>query len=299
LEFFAATIRNRNTRTAYFRGVKKFLDWCAGRGARELAQIQTLHVAAFIEEEMARHEAQTVKQELAAIRKLFDYLVVKQVVTSNPATSVRGPAYSISRGKTPVLSGEEAKALLESIAIYKDGEEREIDLLGLRDRALIAAMVYSFARVGAVVKMRGEDYYHQGRRSKLRLHEKGGKYHQVPVHHKAAEYLDAYVEAAGIGEEKKLPLFRSIPGKNGSLTLLPLSTVDVLRMIKKRALAAGLPSEVCCHTFRATGITNYLENGGTVEGAQQIAAHASPRTTKLYDRRNDEIDQQEVERIRL
>src|SRR5271154_3259454 len=118
----------------------------------------------------------------------------------------------------------------------------------------------------------------------------------VPCHHNAEAYLDAYLDAAGIRGEKKLPLFRSVD-KHRQLIENPMARGDVLRMVKRRALEAGLPSSTCCHTFRATGITAYLENGGTIENAQAIAAHESPRTTKLYDRTGDEITLDEVERI--
>jgi len=296
LEFFAATIRNKNTRAAYYRAVCKFFRWCEARGLTQIAQVEPLIVAAFIEAETSRHEAQTVKQELAAIRKLFDYLVTGQIVPFNPAASVRGPSYSIDVGKTPVLSGDEARRLLESIPVYKG---RDPDLLGLRDRALIGLMVYSFARVSAVVQMKVGDYRQQGKRFQVTLHEKGGKFHRVPVHHKAEEYIDEYLEAAGIGEEKKTPLWRSAQGKSGRLTENALSRVDVLRMVKRRAKAAGIAPDIGCHTFRATGITAYLISGGTVESAQQIARHKSPRTTKLYDRRGDKITLDEIERIRL
>jgi integrase len=132
----------------------------------------------------------------------------------------------------------------------------------------------------------------------VRLHEKGGKRHEVPCHHNAEAYLDAYLGAAGIRDEKKSPLFRSVDGRR-RITANAMARTDVLRMVKRRAGAAGLPSSTCCHTFRATGITAYLENGGTIENAQMIAAHESPRTTKLYDRTGDEITLDEVERIAI
>lgn len=296
LEFFAVTIRNKNTRMAYLRAVTKFFAWCETRGVRELRRIEPMMVAAFVEEESAICEPQTVKQELAAIRKLFDWLVVGQIVAHNPAASVRGPSYSITIGKTPVLLREEARLLLESIPIYK--EERP-DLIGLRDRALIGLMVYSFARVSALLAMQIGDYAPQGKRYWIRLHEKGGKFHRLPVHHLAEEYLDAYLLAAGIGEEKKSPLWRTSRGRSGALAEAGMSRVDAFRMVRRRALAAGLSPDIGCHTFRATGITAYLQNGGSIEGAQEIAAHSSPRTTKLYDRRHDEISLDEIERIRL
>jgi integrase/recombinase XerD len=137
---------------------------------------------------------------------------------------------------------------------------------GLRDRALLGLMSYTFARVSAVVTLRIEDYFQQGRRSWVRLHEKGGKRHEVPCHHSLDEYLDVWITAARISDDKKGPLFRSFK-KGGKLTGNPMIRSDVLYMIKRRAKAAGLPYSTCCHTFRATGITAYLQNGGTLEHA--------------------------------
>ena len=132
-------------------------------------------MAAYVEQLGSATAKPTVKQHLAAIRQLFDYLVTGGILPSNPATSVRGPKFVVKRGKTPVLSAEEARKLLDSIDAA--------DLIGLRDRALIGVMVYSFARVGAEAAMQVEDYFPQGKRSWLRLHEKGGKRHEVPCHH--------------------------------------------------------------------------------------------------------------------
>jgi integrase/recombinase XerD len=251
-----------------------------------LDQMKPVVIAAYIEQHPMA--APTVKQHLAAIRMLFDFLVTGQIMPMNPASSVRGPKYVVKRGKTPVLTADQARLLLDSI---KTGS-----IVGLRDRAIIGLMCYTFARVSATVHMRVEDYFQNGKRWWIRLHEKGGKRHEVPAHHNAEAYLDAYLEAAGIRGEKKSALFRSVD-KHRQLTLNPMTRTDVLRMIKRRALEVGLPSSTCCHTFRATGITAYLENGGTIENAQTIAAHESPRTTKLYDRTSDEITLDEVERI--
>ncbi len=286
LEFFAAQIRNPNTRLAYARAVRDFFGWTERQGLA-LPAIRSLHVAAYVEQ--LALAAPTVKQHLAAIRMLFDWLARTGVLSMNPAAVVRGPKHVVKVGKTPVLNSDEARELLESIPVDS--------IAGLRDRALIAIMVYSFARVGAVVHMRIEDYYQQGRRSWFRLHEKGGKFHQVPAHHKAEEYVDAYIAAAGLEESnRKTPLFRSIDNRR-QLTDRAIDRREVWDMVKRRARAVGLPSAICCHTFRATGITAYLENGGTIEKAQQIAAHESPKTTKLYDRTADTITLDEIERI--
>ena len=285
IEFFTANIRNPNTRAAYAQGIAQFLAWCALQRL-ELSRIGPVHIATYIE----RHtgSAPTVKQHLAAIRMLFDYFVLGQILPMNPAASVRGPKYGAKRGKTPVLTAGEARTLLDSI---------ETDtLIGLRDRALIGLMCYTFARVSAAVGMRVEDYYQNGKRWWIRLHEKGGKRHEVPAHHNAEAYLDAYIRAAGIENKNKEFIFRALDRRR-ALTDRPMTRIDAFRMIKRRAKNAGLPLTTCCHTFRATGITAYLENGGTIENAQTIAAHESPRTTKLYDRTSDEITLDEVERI--
>lgn len=223
---------------------------------------------------------------------LFDWFVVGQVVPHNPASSVRGPKHVVSRGKTPVLPREEAKAVNDAI---------ETDtLIGLRDRALIATLLYTFARIEAALHINVGDYFSLGKQGRVRLHEKGGKMREMPVHHALEEYLDAYIAAAGIEAEKKAPLFRTAPGRSGDrLTTNRLQAREAYSVIRRRSLAAGIDTTIGCHSCWAIGITNYLENGGTLEHAQQMAAHSSPRTTKLYDRTNDEVTLTEVERIHL
>lgn len=289
VEFFTANISNQNTRLAYARAVGQFCRWCDRRGL-QLREVSTLHVAAYVEGLKRTKNPSSVKQALAAVRMMFDYLVTGGVLTINPAAAVRGPKYVLKKGKTPVLSVEETRLLLEVIDTSK--------IVGLRDRALIAVMVYSFARVSAVLGMKVGDYFPQGRRMWFRLHEKGGMLHDVPAHHKAEEYVDAYLNTADITHDKKTQLFRTVD-RAGKLTDRPLLRTNVLEMIKRRARQAGLSDAISCHTFRATGITAYLENGGTLEHAQQIAAHESARTTKLYDRTSDAISLDEIERIAI
>jgi integrase/recombinase XerD len=288
-DFFSSHIRNKNTRRAYLEAVRQFSAFCAEHGILDLAQVEPVHVAAFVEAQLREHSKPTVKQRLAALRMLFDWMVVGQVLSVNPAHAVRGPKHTQRKGKTPVLTPEEARTLLDSIDTTS--------LPGLRDLALIALLTYTFARVGAAVAMRVEDYFVQGRRGWVRLHEKGGKEHEMPSHHNLDEYLEAYIAGAGIAKDRKGPLFRTSKGRGGELAERPMLQSDVWRMIRRRALAAGIETEIGCHTFRATGITAYLKNGGKLEIAQQMAAHESARTTGLYDRRNDEVSLDEVERI--
>lgn len=290
VEFFTANIRNKNTRAAYARAVRTFCSWCERRHLA-LSRVDPVAVAAYIEELGQQRSKPTVKQHLAAVRMLFDYLVTGGVLPFNPATSVRGPKYVVKRGKTLVLEGRQAHELLESIDTQK--------VVGLRDRALIASMVFSFARVSAVLGMKVEDYEQgAGRTMQFRLHEKGGREHEVLAHFRAVEYLDAYLVAAGIAGEPKSPLWRSVD-RHGQVTERPMSRHDVWSMIRRRARKAGLPERCSCHTFRATGITVYLSNGGTLEHAQHIAGHSSPRTTKLYDRTDESVTLDEINRIDL
>jgi site-specific recombinase XerD len=272
LEFFAASIENDNTRMAYYRAVCSFFAWLDELGLGELPDIEPFHVAAYlkalrvadvgartIKERTASRP--TVKQHLAAIRMLFDWLVVGQILAINPAHAVRGPKHVVKRGKTPVLSEDQARHLLASIKVTKrvtlpDGSEAEMpSLVGLRDRALIGVMVYSFARISAVVAMEVEDYFANGKRWWLRLHEKGGKRHEMPAHHKLEQFLDEYLDAAGIRENGKTPLFRSALGRTGILTDRPMHRIDAYQMVRRRTVEAGLKGKLGCHVFRATGIT--------------------------------------------
>jgi integrase/recombinase XerD len=283
-EYFTAHIRNPNTRRAYFHAVRRFSEWCQTR-VLTLPQVRPLHVAAYVEHFGESCSKPTVKQHLAALRALFDWLVVRQVIPLNPAAAVRGPRFSQRRGKTPVLQPDEMRALLESI-----GERTLIDL---RDRALLALMAYTFARVGAAIAMKAGDYFVQGRRGWVRLNEKGGRVNEMPCHHNLEQYLDDWLAKSGLAPGDSLfPSFR-----NDALTRIPLAQANVFLMVRRRAAAAGIRTRINCHSFRATGITTYLKNGGRLEVAQQMAGHESPRTTELYDRRNEAVALDEIERI--
>ena len=179
---------------------------------------------------------------------LCDWLVVSQVLPANPAAAVRGPKHVVTKGATPVLSPAEARKLLETIDTGA--------LAGLRDRALLSVMLYSFARVSAVLGMRRQ------------APREGGRRHDVPAHHRAAAALDAYVEAAGL-TEPKAALFQSVDPAGRRLTGRALERRVVLAMIKRRAAAAGLPPSTCCHTFRATG-----DHGVSVERGNPRARSA-------------------------
>ncbi|WP_031494867.1 tyrosine-type recombinase/integrase [Bryobacter aggregatus] len=287
-EFFTANIHNPNTRRAYAKATALFAAWCENYAIGQLREVQPIHIAAYIEQLGKKTSKPTVKQHLAALRMLFDWLVVGQIISGNPAHAVRGPKHSVKKGKTSVLAPEEMRQLLDSIDTTT--------LLGLRDRALIALMGFSFARVGAAITLKVEDYYIQKRRGWLRLQEKGGKQTEIPCNHNLEQYLDEWLSASGLTQHPSAPLFPSLRhGRLGKLNALSQPNVHV--MIQRRALAAGLRTKISAHSFRATGITTYLQNGGKLEIAQRMAGHESARTTGLYDRRDDTVALDEVERI--
>jgi site-specific recombinase XerD len=295
LEFFTARIRNPNTRRAYARDVRSFLAWCSDADIASIASVSTMHVAAYIEQLGQAHPAPTVKRHLAAIRHLFDYLATGGIIPFNPAAAVRGPKHSVKRGKTPVLAADEARQLLDAIDTAT--------LSGLRDRALIALMVYSFARIGAATGMKVEDVFTDQRRLWVRLNEKGGKRHEMPCHHNLEAYLHDYLEASGLGREPKAPLFPTIAAGTGRgeqrLTRRAITPREAHAMVRRRAKRAGITATIGNHTFRGTGITAYLKNGGTLEKAREMANHADTRTTRLYDRRAEDVSLDDVERISI
>lgn len=316
--FFKAEISNVNTRTAYIHAARDFFRHLATNLLTPaLEAITPLHVQSWLDGMTASGlAAPTIKLRLAAVRMLFSALVRAQVLRLNPVTAVKGPKHRVVKGKTPVLAGDEAAQLLRSIDTTT--------LIGLRDRAIIATMAYTFARIGAVSALECRHVFHQSRRLWLRLSEKGSKCLDVPCHAQLEDALRAWMDAAGHGGEPRAPLFQSFrwdeamtsdetatTGQEGTVdTLSPVSRFRVLtgsslkpamawEMVQRRAKAAGIATHVTNHTFRATGITAYLKNGGTIERAAHIAGHSSTRTTQLYDRRPDDVTIDEIERIRF
>ena len=284
--FFAESIPNPRTRRAYMADFARFGQWCDERGF-DLERLTTIHFAAYREVLMKELTLPSVKRHFSALRTIFGALVEKGVIDRNPVREVKLQPYR-GEGKTPALRPEEVRRLLDSID--------PSTTIGLRDRALISLMAYSFARVGAALQMKVKDFYPQGASYSIRLHEKGGRERQLPCHHLLAEALTAYVYGCGLASSPESPLFRSIQKK--VMTPLPLGPRAALEMIYRRTRRAGIPGRFCCHTFRATGITTFLENGGSLETAQFIAGHADSRTTKIYDRRERLAAQSDIERIR-
>jgi len=248
-------------------------------------------VTAWIDLQQRERSAASVKQKLAAVRRLLGWMVLAEVVTINSAAFVPSPRHVKSTAKTRALEPEEVRQLLDSID--------DSTPAGLRDRALIALMIYTFARIGVALAMKVEDVYTLDGRLWVRLHEKGGRDYATPCHHKLQEALSAYIEGAGIAGDRWGPLFRTIGRGSASLTRNSLPQSNAYAMIQRRAQAAGITAKIGNHTFRATGITAYLNSGGALENAAALAHHSSTRTTQRYDRERNATTQDDIERIKI
>ncbi len=288
-EFFDGTIRNENTRRAYRHAVNRFLAWAEERGL-ELVRIAPKHVGQYLTSLSKKTGIATRKQHLAALRHFFDGLVTRHAILLNPALSVRGERYAVVEGKTPEISVPQARVLLGSIAIST--------VVGRRDRAMLAILVYTASRAGAVATLKRGNFYRAGDQSMLHFEEKGGKSREIPVRHDLEAIIFDYLDAANLRDAPKdASLFPTAIRKTGQLTTRAIHVNDVCRMMKRRLKDAGLPDNLSPHSFRVTTITDLLEQGVPLEDVQRLAGHADPRTTRLYDRRDKKITRNVVERI--
>ena len=287
-EFFSARISNENTREAYTRDALRFASWCSERGLG-LEAITPVHVAGYRDQLVKERMAPaTVKRHLSALRMLFSHMVTTGAMPYNPAREVKSAPVRRAEGKTPALDPQQMRQLFESFDPAKP--------IDLRDRALIGVMAYTFARVSAACKLTAADYVDLGRQTLIKLKEKGGVEREIPCHPALAEYLDTWLEVATI--PKTFPLFQTFTGpKHSELSGRAMSRDEALQMVKRRLKRADLPELFSNHSFRATGITTFLENGGLLETAQRIAGHADSRTTKGYDRRATRLELSEIVRV--
>lgn len=245
-EFIYGKLRNTRTRREYRRATERFLAWCSHRRI-ELARIAPAHVGRYLDE--LPLAPTTKKLHLAAIRHLFDELVVRHVVVLNPASSVRGERVQAIEGKTPEISVKQVRQLFATIDISH--------VVGLRDRAVIGVLVYTAARVGAVSALRRGDFYDAGDQYCLRFTEKGGKFREIPVRHDLRQFLLDYLKAAGMDyAEKSSPLFRTAIRRTKQLTSVGMTADDMARMVKRRLRDADLPLRLSPHSFRVATIVS-------------------------------------------
>jgi site-specific recombinase XerD len=293
-EFLHGAIRNPHTRRSYARAAQRFAAWCECQGIG-LVNVAPADVGRYLDG--LPNTAASKKVYLSALRHLFDLLVQRHAVILNPAASVRGERLEVIEGRTPEISVEQARALLNSLDTSHP--------VGLRDKSIIAILIYTAARVGALARLRIRDYYDVGDQYCLRFLEKGGKSREIPVRHDLRLLVGAYLtslEVSSLGPSPTHPdnpLFTSAIGRTMRLTSRAMSADDVSRMVRRRMRDAGLPLRFTAHSFRVATITDLLTQGVPLEDVQNLAGHADPRTTRLYDRRHRRVTRNIVERISI
>lgn len=289
LEYLLTRCRSTRTQKAYWNCFMHLVDWCNVR-VLSLWDLKTFDLGVYLGELIRDYATSTVKQNLAAIRGLYDFAVEKGLCQHNPAACLRGPLLSVQRGKTPALSADQVKSLFDAIPADTD--------IRRRDKALLGCMYFAFARVGAVCALKVEDLVEDSGQFFLRLFEKGGKVQTIPVHHKLRAWLSSWLEHRRRWLDEA-PYFLMFYSHWSAASCEPMTPGWVWKRVKKYARKAGLPATTTCHSLRVSGITHYLEAGGNLETARVLAGHSSMRTTQLYDRRSDNVNQSEIERIRL
>ena len=288
-EFIYGKIRNPHTRDAYERAIRQFLKHC-DELHRQLSSVSPRDVGSYLDG--LDYAPATKKLHLSALRHFFDTLVTRHVVVLNPAASVRGERLQVIEGKTPEITITQARKLMASIDIST--------VVGLRDRAIIGILIYTAARVGAIAKLSHQDFYDLGDQYCLRFSEKRGKSREIPVRHDLQQFIRDYMATGDLeNDDKTSPLFRTTIRRTKMLTERRMTAGDMGRMVKRRLKNASLPSRFSPHSFRVTTITDLLSQGVSLGDVQNLAGHADPRTTRLYDRRNRQVTRNIVERISI
>ena len=299
-DFFAGSIANPHTRLAYERAVRYFLTWTdAHVSDKSLPHLTAGDVGRYLQ--TLSGGLQKKKQHLAGLRKFFNLLVERHVMVINPASVAQTERLHMSEGATPIITDKQVRQLLAAIKLDT--------VIGLRDRAIFGILLYTAARAGAVGRLDVDDYMHVGDQWILSFKEKRGKIRKIPVSHDLQGWIEEYMVVANIleappstdpltGNERR-PLFPAAIRKEKRLTNTPLTSHNICRMMKRRLREAGLPPNLSPHSFRVTTITDLLDQQLPLEDVQDLAGHADPRTTRLYDRSRRQITRNLVERIRV
>jgi len=284
-DFIYLSLKSSDTQKTYHFATVSFLNFCLANEVEDIRDIEPNHVREYLDYriKVQKKEASS-PTHFYAVKAMFQYFVDKGLITVNPAASVNYAFKRSKKGRTGVITREQVRQILLSIPCSTDDPENLPKQTDMRDRALIALMAYTFARIGGALSAMVEDYYQDDGEMWLDMTEKGAQEHFLPITGAAKEYLGQYIEYCGL-KDPKAPLFQSA-NRNGDLSGRPYDRINSRRMIITRAKKAGLEGKISNHTFRATGITRFLEGGGSIENAMDIANHSHIDTTKRYDRRD-------------
>ena len=272
-----ANIDNVQTRRAYESDVREFMNFAGIEDPDLFRQVGRAHVLAWRRDLERRALAgTTIRRKLSALSSLFAALCEANVVQGNPVDGVKRPRLGGQQGATPAIGDDQARALLAA--------PDATTLQGLRDRALLATLLYHGLRRAELCALRPVDLQQRRGVRHLQVHGKGSKIRYVPLHPAAADAIAAYIKAAGHGPDKAGPLFRAV--SHNAEAGRPITPDGVYKLLTKYAKQVDITTDgFGPHALRATAITNALEHDADLEQVQEWVGHANIATTRLYDRR--------------
>lgn len=294
LEWFA-NITNANTRRAYKRDVEDFADFVGLARPEDMRLVTRAHILAW------RHQLEngglagsTIRRKLAAISTLFGYLTDQNAIDTNPVSGVKRPVSRMKEGASPALSAEQSRRLLDT----PDADT----LKGKRDRAILATLLFHGLRRAELCALKVGDRQQRQGVPHLRIEGKGGKIRYLPARPEAIQWITAYLDAAGHGDDLKGALFRPIRNRVTGRLDQPIHPQGIYKIVGSYAKAAGITKDVpgfCTHSLRATAATLALDNGADIAKVQTWLDHVSPVTTGMYDHRQSKIEDSPTFWIRL
>jgi site-specific recombinase XerD len=270
-------IRNPNTKRAYQNAIKDFMLFAGIKHPEEFRLVTPAHVIAWREGLGERVlNGTTIRHRMAALSSLFQYLCDKNAVTHNPVKGVKRPRSEAEEGKTPALADHQARKLLVAPA--------EKSLKGLRDRAILATLLYHALRREELCKLTVRDFMHErGGVRHLRVSGKGEKTRYVPLHGIARDLVEDYLNKSGHGGNDKGALFRPLRNAHGGGREKAITSDGVYKLVRKYSALLGF--EIGAHALRATAATNALDHNADIAKVQEWLGHSNIATTRLYDRR--------------
>jgi site-specific recombinase XerD len=282
-----ANITNLKTRRAYKVDVAEFMAFTGLPDHTALRTVARAHVIAWRRDMDARQLAPaSIRRKLSALSSLFDYLCERNAVLGNPVDGVKRPIVTSNEGSTPALGDAQARRLLEAPS--------PDTLKGVRDRAILATLLYHGIRREELCLLRLKDLQSREGVMHFRIHGKRGKIRFVPVHPMALRLIGEYLQMGkhGGGQEHKSldeALFRPVKNNRTGKLDKHLDPGSIYRnILRKYGRETGINAEVnglCVHSLRATAATNALSNEADIAKVQEWLGHANVSTTRLYDRR--------------
>ena len=287
-EWFA-NIDNAHTRRAYRNDLKEFMTFAGIRMPLELRLITRAHVIAWRKDLEARTLSPgSIRRKLSAISSLYEHLTDKNAVAANPVKGVKRPKVDSYEGKTPAIADQEARRLM---ALPKTDTSK-----GLRDRAMLATLLYHGLRREELCKLKVKDVHNRRGIPHLCIHGKGGKTRYIPLHPGAHELLNDYLDDAHHAADTEGALFRPIRNNRTGRLQDPITPDGVYKVVRRYALSLGL--KIGAHALRATAATNALDHDAEIAKVQEWLGHANISTTRIYDRRQSKPEDSPTFRVR-